>query len=166
MKFTRNIILTIAVAQVSLGISLTFIIGGLPEIEIFKLVNIAGLLFDIFGVLILADFIFERSERFSYVFDFIFAFSMMALMLIPMGIILGQIIGIFFDLPSTKSVTSFAAGMMLYVGIPLYAMDSLGDAFNLGFYKRIKFRTKFLGWYFIISGFILQFMAAIIDLTN
>ena len=152
--------------QFSLGVYLAFILGGLPKFEIYKLVNITGLLLDIFGVLILSDFVFEKSERFAYLFDYIFAFSMLALMLIPMGIFSGQIIGLFLDLPSIKSITTFAGGMMLYVGMPLYATDGLGDALKLNFYKSIKFRTKFLGWYFLISGFILQFVAAINDLIS
>ena len=166
MKYARNIILATALVLISFGVYLAFLIGGLPKLEIYKLLNITGLLFNIFGVLILSDFIFEKSERFSGLFDYIFAFSMLALILIPMGIFLGLTIGAFFNLPSSKSLSAFAGGIMLYVGVPLYATDILGDSLKLNFYRSIKFRTKFLGWYFIISGFIFQFIAALKDLIN
>ena len=166
MKYIKNIILVTALGQFIFGLYLAYLLGSLPKFELFKLINVTGLVFDIFGVLILSDLVFEKSDRFAHLFDYLFGFSISALMVIPLGSFFGQIISLFTKLPSIKAATTFAGGVMLYVGMPLYATDSLGDALKLNFYKSIKFRTKFLGWYFLISGFIFQFVAAIMDLVN
>jgi len=166
VKYIINIILITTLGQFIFGLYLAYLLGSLPKFEVSKLINVTGLVFDIFGVLILSNLVFEKSDRFTYLFDYLFAFSMSALMVIPLGIFFGQMMVLFTKLPSIKATTTFAGSVMLYVGMPLYATDSLGDALKLNFYKSIKFRTKFLGWYFLISGFIFQFVAGIVDLIN
>jgi len=151
-----------------LGIYLAFLLGRFEQIALFKLLNIVGLGFDIVGLLILSEFFLRNEKIVRRLSDWLIAVSMIFLLITPMGIFTGAIIGVVTttELPSIDTVLAFAGGIMLYVGLPLYGTDSLGDALLLKFYNTAETRAKFLGWFFLLSGLVVQLVAATMDLLS
>lgn len=154
-------------AQLVIGGALATILARVPEVALFKGLNVIGLVLDLVGVVLLSDLIVARANRFFAIFDFAYAFMLSALIIMPIGALLVvPIAGIFVDLPSQNVALGLFLPVMAYVGTPLFALDMLADTLRFRFYSTMRTRIQFMGWYLFLSGLLLQMVAALLDLGS
>lgn len=166
MNIVNRVYGTLTVVFFALGIWLHIVLGELQNIELFKLLNVVGIFFDICGVLLLSHMVTSVKPRYGILFDVLYGAVMIGMFSLSMGLIIGNIASLFMELPSTKVVVVFGGGIVSYMLIPLYIMDSLADTFKFKFYETYIERTKFLGWYLLGSGLTIQLIASVYDLLG
>lgn len=165
MNVVRTMAITTAV-QMAVGLLAFYYLASLDGVEKYKLFSLFGLFLNICGVLLLSELVLEASTKKSHVFDYIYAFIWAGLHNFPMGMMLGGVMLLWFDLPSSGVVLAFAAGIFAYVATPLFITDYAGEIFKLGFYRSVTKRVVFMGWYLLLAGMILQLVGGILDLIN
>ena len=155
-------------------------LSKLENLEIFKLLNVTGLLYDILGVVILSRIILTNEKwqkfityKFSRWFVYVQLQAVTGLTFFPFIILalsdtqLGEFFNLDFNIgefPSYKVVTKFAVNLIIPATLLLFFIE---DTVYRGVVKTLptlEVRSRFLGYVLIILGFILQFIAAFQDL--
>jgi hypothetical protein len=162
-----------ATFSLALGVLIYLVLSSLPKIELFKLFNVAGLAFDILGVLLLSKLIVKSAETHIVLLDYFYDFIFVAVFCVPIGVISGEMLfalsdGMLFaliDLPSSRTVV-ISAGLILTIIAPLLIAEFSGVIFELNFYKSVRSRIIFIGWYLLFAGLLLQMTGAIMDLMT
>ena len=150
--------------QLVIGIILFYFLASIDSIELFKLFNALGLLLDIIGIFLLSKIVVDSTDKHQKKIEYCYAFLWAALFYIPSGMIAGNILLFWFNLPSAITTTSFAAAVGFWVFIPLFIIDYSGEIFKFKFYQTTSKRIIFMGWYLLLTGLFLQFSGAIMDL--
>jgi hypothetical protein len=149
-----------------IGISLYLLLASLPKVELFKLFNVFGLAFDIFGVLLLSKMIAKSTEKYTVLLDYFYAFLHVAIFCIPLGLAFGSLLFFWLNLPSSSVILGFSASIIFYVSTPLFMTDYAGEIFKFKFYESVSSRIVFMGWYLVVAGLALQMVGAILDLSS
>lgn len=163
---TRAIQSIIDIALASLGIWAGVATSSLVSVQAFKLLNIAGLSFDLFGVLLLT-YVVATSERFK---EFVVEWGGVVGVAITGFFLIGFYVGLFFG-----SVWLGGEDHGLFSDLFPVLMAGMASAFfledtvmipKLAFLRNNETRLKFLGGYFILAGIIIQIHAAFLDLRS
>lgn len=155
-----------------LGIIFAYFFALAPNLKLYKLLNIIGVLFNIIGILIISQYVLKNENLTKFVSDKFTAYTLISLSMIPIGMIFGSLgtMVLFIlngtqDISTVKIIGKFAGVILLFVFTPLFIIEYVLDIFffrNLSFPESILKKTIFMGWFFLVSGLLVQLIAAIL----
>ena len=137
---------------------------AIPNIQIFKVLNIIGLVFDLAGVAILSKFITDNERFKAFIVDSLALYISIFLLAVPIGMILGT----FFSpsAPSQEVIRNFAMGLVIYCTWPIILTNLFVVGENGPPRTTVEFRVNLIGAFFLASGLIVQLVAAVSDLYS
>lgn len=133
--------------------------------EVFKILNIIGLFYDLMGICILSKFISDTPKYHSIIPDYVAEQFIAFLTLVGFGMLLAGTNGP--NGPSRESlVLLITKGYILFISptvVFTYLFVADVDR-NTGWTQAM--RTKLFGAFFLITGIIIQIIAAFMDLKS
>lgn len=152
---------------VVLGATTGYRLSSFPRLEVYKLVNIAGLLYDLLGVLVLSELV-ASSLKWKRIFVDTVAPAVLWLhMVFPLGALLGAFLaGVLAHSPSWGTVAKFGVGFWSYSIIPLSLLEMTVAFPPFTALKGLESRWRRFGLYLLLSGVGLQLIAAVLGLKS
>jgi hypothetical protein len=147
-----------------LGLIFFYLIASVDNIEPFKLLNITGLILDIFGLVLLSEYVFIKQDIAAKYSDKVESIIMIAFFSISGGAIIGWGFSYWFSLPSSYAAGAFLVGLTWYIGLPFLVFSYLTDGFKI--LQSPTKRAYAIGFYMLISGLLVQLVASFQDLLN
>lgn len=155
-----------------IGIILAYFFALAPNLKLYKLLNILGVLFSIIGILIISQYVLKSENLKKFVSDKFTAYALISLSMIPVGMMFGSlgtmllfILSGMEDISTVFIIVKFAGVILLFVFTPLFIIDYFVDILffrNLPFPESKLKKTVFIGWYLLLSGLLVQLIAAIL----
>lgn len=146
----------------AVGFALGVGIAAHPKLETFKLLNILGLTLDLLGLVVLSEFV-SSSERWkSFVVKWVAGVLLWAQTVIPLAAAAGASFAA--SAPSSSKASAFFIALFGYSLIPLALLDHTvfyPSRFDLADKTQ---RTRRFGLLLLISGVLVQLLAAFQDL--
>jgi|TARA_B110000503_G_C7126679_1_gene404932 hypothetical protein len=153
---------------------LTFILVGaffgyylskLEDLETIKVLNVIGLFYDILGIIILSEVLISNEKFQKFVSNIFSGLFMWAHMGMPMGILICSLVLQFVGgFPSTSITAGIGGGFLLWMVIPSFVVENVVFLGKIKKYSTPKSRSRFLGGFLLVTGLLVQFVAAIKDL--
>lgn len=141
------------------------LLSDLPDLRIYKVLNLLGVIWDIFGLLTLS-YLLSANERFQSSALRVSSFILATLLVqLPFGITIGAVYAFILDYPSAK--VAFIIGN--YLILPGVVSFFLFDGFVTPKPKvldSIRIRVSFMGGYFLLSGLFAKLGGAFFDLID
>jgi hypothetical protein len=157
----RNFVIFIAFLLV-LGFVVGRKLSTLPKLETPKLLNIAGLFYDLIGVAVLSEVV-ASSERWKRVSIGIIAPGILwSHFAIPLGAVLGSILS--YRLPSGRAALAFALAFLIYSLTPVSILNEMVVFPQFAVLKGVESRWRWFGFLLLLTGILLQFIAALMVL--
>jgi len=122
----RNRLFNIFVALVvGLGLFMGYRLSTMPKFQPFKFVNIAGLLYDFLGVVVLSEMIASNAKWRKLAVDVTAPLILWLQSLVPFGVMLGGFVAsVLKHSPSGGDVSRFAISFFGYSLIPLVVLEA------------------------------------------
>ncbi|MGY0579984.1 MAG: hypothetical protein ACW7DR_18325 [Paraglaciecola chathamensis] len=150
---------------IAIGVFFGVRLSAVDNLETFKVLNVIGLFYDIVGLLILSEIFSENQSYQKFVADTFSGLFMWAHMGIPIGILLSGIgLTYFSGYPSSEISRGIGAGIMIWMIIPSFLIEDIVFRTKLNKFQTPQSRSRFLGGFLLLSGLLVQFVAAIKDL--
>ena len=153
------VILTLVISGFFLGYKLS----SIPNLDTSKLLNIAGLLYSLIGVLVLSEMLSSTTQWKKGSVEILAPFILYLHSVVPFGALL---MGSVTSCPSSATVSKFSSAFFAYSIIPLLVVDEIVVYPRLWPYKDIQTRFRFFGLYLVLSGIALQLIAAVASLAS
>ena len=152
---------------VVIGLFIGIELAKLGNIQSFKVLNITGLIFDIFGVLILTYIVASSEKIKNFISSWGAAISISIVAFIPIGIFTGTIFGIYvLGLKTNINIfTNFGPVIFFCMGSIFFLEDLIFNV-KLKYFNTQEKRIKALGGYFLLSGLGIQLFASFLDLLD
>jgi hypothetical protein len=132
-----------------------------PNLEVFKLLNIIGLTYDLLGLVVLSEIV-ANSERWkSFVVHWLAGLLLWAQSVIPLGAALGAWVS--GEAPSSTKAATFFGSLWAYSLLPLAVLDATVFYPRLPQFQDMTQRTRRLGLILLVSGVFVQLVAAFQD---
>ncbi len=164
---TRHIQLGIDIAMYCLGILAGIALAKLGAFEVFKLFNIIGLTFDIFGVLILSYVIISSLRIKEFVAGWGAATAISILGFIPIGLFTGALISsVFLGHTEVDKLFEYFLPITVYALLSAFFVEDAVLLPKLKIFRDTDTRVKVLGGFFLLSGLGIQLYAAVLDLVG
>lgn len=147
-----------------LGVYIGIKLAQFGNFEIFKLFNIIGITFDIFGVIILSYIVIANSKIKEIVSGWGAATAIGILGFMPIGLFLGALIGSeFLGYQKVDKLFSYFLPISVYTLLSVFFIEDaiLTSKFNV--FKSQDTRVKALGGFFLLSGLCIQLYASVLD---
>ncbi len=158
----------------SLFNALAFVLGAyyfyrlnwIEGLKLFKLFNVWGMFFDITAVILLSSFL-PNAKRFTKLIVNHVSFGSIAFLLFfQIGVLITSAYAMMWKLPSAKVLALFHASLLLPLTVVWFLVE---DLVSNSISKRLQdndLRLGIFGSIFLISGLIMQFIGAILDLVG
>jgi len=146
------------------GAFIQYSLGSLANIEVFKLFSVTGLVFDIFGFLLLSEIVIKIPAKYEKLLDAVYGTLMLFVFIVPLSISVSGVLAFLIELPSRNIISSFFGGIFTYLAIPLLFLDLGADFFKLKVYTSSTSRIRMMGWFLLLSGLILQLIGSSMDI--
>lgn len=141
-------------------------LSDIPDFKIYQLYNLIGIAWALLGAFYLS-FLVNQSQRVKEVTMRISYYIIIWLLfMIPIALILGGVIGSILDMPSWRSVAISGSYLLMPAAISVFLIEDFSEHPKFKFARKGDFRVVFLGGYFVVTGFILQFVAGVFDLIS
>ena len=149
-----------------LGIGVGYRLSAVPKLEVHKLLNVAGLAYNLFGVLVLSEVLESSAKWKAICVDFLAPAILWFHALIPFGaFIAGGLIAQLTHQPSAGIVGKFFIGFFAYSMIPVSVFQELVVLPKLPFIKRdLETRWRWFGFFLLFSGVVVQLVGAVLGL--
>lgn len=158
-----------------LGIFFGVRLSAVEGLETFKVLNVIGLFYDILGLIILSEVLSESERYQKFVADIFSGMLMLAHMGIPAGMLFSGIWLTYFDgrllwladfkgYPSSEITMGIGGGIMIWMIIPLFLIEDVVFRAKVKKFQTPHSRSRFLGGFLLLSGLLVQFIAALKDL--
>jgi hypothetical protein len=153
-------------------ISLVFLLGlytgcrlsKFPKLETYKLVNIAGLLYDFLGVVVISEMATTNSRWKKISLDWIAPGVLWLHMVFPLGAVFGGLAAaLLLENSSGAAVFKFASAFLGYSMIPLIAMSQTVSP-QFAFFRNVESRWRWFALLLLLTGVGLQLVAALMGL--
>jgi hypothetical protein len=144
------------------GYALGAVVGRHPKLETFKLLNIAGLTYDLLGLLVLAEFVVEREKLKSLVVSWVAGTVLWSQSVVPLAAALGAWAAA--PAPSSAIAASFFFKFWAYSLAVLAFIDSTVFFPRAVQFQELTGRARRFGLTLLISGVAVQLLAAFKDL--
>ncbi len=137
-------------------------VSRLPKLETFKLLNILGLTFDLLGLLVLSEFVLSSDRWKAFVVKWVAGVLLWGQSVVPLGAALAAMT--FPTGPSAHRAEGFFFTLFAYSLVPLAVLDHA--VFYPGRFNNADKtqRTRWFGLLLLVSGVLVQLVAAFQDL--
>jgi hypothetical protein len=151
------------------GGAIALCLGSLHRLDAFKLVNVVGIIYGLFGVIVLSEFVVQNERWRLFVVDTLSGILIWSHGAIPLG---GAAVSavLFFvapiQYPSSQIVAKSFVTFFCYALLPTVF---IGDFIFVPKFARFRdplLRVRMLGLFLVLAGGILQLVAAVQDLTK
>jgi len=162
---TRNRIFAGALAVVgALGVAVGYVLSGYAKLETFKLLNIVGLFYDLLGILVLSEIV-TKSAAVKYFFvEWVSGSLIWAQTVIPLGALIGTAVG--YSLPSSGVVAKFFVSFFAYSVLVLGFIEATVFVPKLRGFQNLETRSHMFGLILLVTGVVIQLVAAFKDLNS
>ena len=117
-----------------IGIILAYFFALAPNLKLYKLLNILGVLFSIIGILIISQYVLKSENLKKFVSDKFTAYALISLSMIPVGMMFGSlgtmllfILSGIQDISTVFIIVKFAGVILLFVFTPLFIIEYFVD---------------------------------------
>lgn len=159
---TDNIVFGVFVATLlALGAWLGYVLAGYDKLVPYKLLNIIGIMYSLFGIVVLAEFVTKSEPLKAFMVHWVAGLLLWAHSVVPLGVLMGT--GIGHALPSAALTAKFFVSFFAYSMVVLAVLESA--VFNPKFkqFQVLATRTQAFGLILLISGVVAQLVAALQD---
>ncbi len=151
-------IAALGVAGVFLGQAL----AAHPSLETFKLLNIVGLIYDFLGIAVLSEVVAQSERLKAFMVKWVAGFLLWAQSVVPLGALIGAWAAN--ASPSSSVVTGFFGSFWAYSIFILAAIDSRVFYPRFERLQSLSLRARTFGLLLLITGVVIQIVAAFKDL--
>jgi hypothetical protein len=147
-----------------LGVGTGYRLSGVSKLEPFKLLNVTGLFYDFLGVLVLSEFVSSNPKLKRVSVEIVAPGVLWLQSVFPFGVILGGLLGMLARAPSSVSVGKFAMLFWAYSVLPLALLEGMVVFPQFAVLKSVESRWQWFGFFLLLSGVMLQLVAAVMGL--
>jgi hypothetical protein len=152
-------------AVLVLGAVVGFELSKFARLEIYKLLNIAGILYTLLAVIVLSEIAVSTSSWKRIAVAWIAPAVLWVHGAFPLGLSLGGLIGQYFlRVGSGFTVSKFAITFFFYSMIPLSVLNETVVFPQFAALRALESRWQWLGLFLLFTGIALQLLAALISL--
>jgi hypothetical protein len=160
-------------AALSIAVAITFQLAGflvakhlseLPKVELFKLLNLFGLLCDGVGVALLSNLLTRHVAALRFITGTFYTCALGFLVFFPFGLSSASLtLYLHGGMPGSSTVSILV--LSAFVGISGFLME---HTFVAPRWKgrSARYKSALLGTYLLLLGFLMQFVAAYLDLRS
>ena len=149
-------------AVVLLGVVAGYRLSGLQKLETYKLLNVAGLSYDLLGVLVLSELLASSQKWKSLCVNYIAPGVVWFHILFPGAAFVSSLIAIFMRRPSSGTAAQFFLSFTVYSLFPTSICGETVVSPRLPFVKRdVETRWRAFGLILLLTGVGLQLIVAI-----
>lgn len=123
-----------------------------------------GIAYGLFGIIVLCEFVIRSDKLKSFMVRWIAGLLLWAHSVVPIGAFIGACIG--HELPSAGFTGIFFVSFFVYSIWILVAVDAAVFSPKIKRFQSLDFRHQVFGLILVITGVILQLVAAIKDFNN
>jgi hypothetical protein len=148
-----------------LGIWLGFALSRLPKIAPYKLLNIAGIIYGLLGVVVLAELVMKSDALKRIMVTYVAGAVVWASLVVPLGMLLGAGFAYAAGMPSAASTASCSISFVVWSMLPLSTLDATVVAPTRLIKIGVHGRHQIFGLALLLCGGTLQLVAAVFDLV-
>lgn len=150
----------------SVGIGIGYFLSRIPDLQTYKLLNVAGLLYTFLGVLVLSEH-FATDKWKDFCVNKLAPSVLWVHTIVPFGAFLAGFTAHVVRKPSGGVVCSFSLAFWAYCMAVLLAFEQLVVSPKFPFIKRdIHSRWRWLGLFLVLGGVLSQLTAGVMDLLQ
>src|SRR5258705_7919258 len=164
VRVANRIFAVFVAALVGTGALVGHAFSGYARLETFKLLNIVGLAYDLIGILVLSEAVTQSAPLKKFMVNWVARVLLWAHTVVPLGALIG--VGIGHSLPSAGATARFFASFFAYSLLVLGLIDSTVTYPRFGRFQGLEFRRQAFGLILLITGVVVQLIAAIQDLSK
>jgi NADH:ubiquinone oxidoreductase subunit 6 (subunit J) len=153
----------------ALGGGIAYFLGSLKHLETFKILNIVGMIYGLIGVVVLSEFVAQNEKWRRFMVEKISGLLIWAHGTIPLGAALTSLALYLVsrdEFPSSEIVGKSFMGFALYAVLPTFFVEDYVFSPKTERHKDPILRTRIFGLFLVISGMLVQLIAAIQDLLR
>ncbi len=148
-----------------LGLYAGYHLSTLPKLETFRLINIAGLFYDLLGVLVLSEIVGSNETWKKISVDWIAPAVLWLHTVFPLGALFGGLLAAGLVRNSSGvAVSTFALTFWGYSMIPLLFLNETVVFPQFALLKGLETRWRWFGLFLLMTGVALQLIAALMGL--
>lgn len=140
-------------------------LSRLPKLAPYKLLNIAGIVYGLLGVVVLAELVMKSDALKRFMVTYVAGTILWASMVVPIGMLFGAGIAYAFGQPSAAPAATWSLSFVVWSLLPLSAVDATVVAPTRLIKIDLHGRHQILGLALILGGGLLQLAAAVVDLV-
>ena len=163
---TRQIQRGLEGSFVVLGAGLAYRLAQLPHLAAFKLLNVAGILYDLLGVLILTYVVVSSNAFRSFIAGWGSVLALGLTSWTVLGLFGGALVLSIFGSTNLAELWALATPMLVFALASGIFIEDFALVPIFPKFKSVDARVAALGGYFLVAGLLLQFYAAILDLGS
>lgn len=144
------------------GVFLGQALAAHSKLETFKLLNIVGLTYDLLGIVVLAEVVAQSKRLKAFMVKWVAGFLLWAQSVVPFGAFFGAWVAN--ASPSSSVATGFFASFWAYSILILAVIDSTVFFPRLQRLQDLSLRARTFGLLLLLTGVVIQIVAAFKDL--
>lgn len=164
-KFTSFVLTLVVLALMVVSVACGLMFASISNLRIYKVLNIVGVLWSIFGLLTLS-YLIQTSTKFQAsilkIASYLFGISMG---LFPTGLLLGTVAALSIDYPSWMATMKLASLLTIPGGISMVFFRTMSTSRGENALPP-KLQCEQLGGYFLLAGLVAQLAGAAFDLVD
>ncbi|WP_207002624.1 hypothetical protein [Trinickia mobilis] len=164
---TRRINLTLgALIAVLLGVGATlgYVLSGYQRLFPYKLLNIAGIVYGLVGVVVLSEMVAQSDHLKKFMIRWVGGVLIWAHTIVPIGALVGA--GLGYDRPSAAITAKFSLSFFAYSVLVLTVVDFAVVSPQAERRRPLSSRTQAFGLILLVSGLVVQLIAAVQDFNG
>ena len=166
MKPRTHLIYLLNALAMTTGAYYFYRLNWFESIPMFKLFNVWGIFFDILAVILLSSFLPLPCRLKKFIIEDVSFESIAFLLFFTCGVLITSGFAVLMGLPSTKVLVLFHVSLLIPLAVVWFLIE---DFVSNPVFERLKdndFRLQVFGSVFLIGGLTLQFIGAVLDISE
>lgn len=151
------------------GGGIAYVLGSHKNLEIFKILNIVGIIYGLLGIIVLSEFVAQNEKWRCFVVEKLSGILIWAHGTIPLGTAVTSLTLYLVSreqYPSSEIVGTSFLGFSLYALLPTFFVEDYVFNPKKEHLKDHVLRTRIFGLFLVITGMVVQLIAAIQDVLK
>jgi hypothetical protein len=154
-----------ALVVLALGACTGYRLSAQQKLEVYKLLNVVGLCYDLLAVVVLSEIVGLSTKWKKTSVETLAPMVLWFHTVFPLGVALGGLVAsVLMHRPSGRAVSAFAFAFWVYSIIPLSFLDAMVAFPRIPTLKPLDTRWRVFAVYLGLTGVTLQLVAAIVGL--
>ena len=157
------------VLMIASGAVLAYLLGSLQKLELFKVLNIVGIIYGLVGVVILSEFVIKNEKWSRFVVEKLSDLMIWAHGTIPFGVTITSLVLFLVardQFPSSETIGGSFMLFTFYSLVPTFWVEDYVFGPKSPRTKDPILRTRIFGLFLVITGMVVQLVAAIQDVLG